>query len=164
MQGMNPDQPIIFLVEDAFWAALAALGFALLFNVPRRLLIACIVCGALGHAVRQMLVTQAGIALEIASFMGALVIGILGYLMASRLRAPAIIFQVAASIPLIPGAFAYRAMLNLIRLPNAESAAGSVVLGDAAFFLIRTGLILAAIAAGIAFPTLLFQRRTPVHD
>jgi uncharacterized membrane protein YjjB (DUF3815 family) len=161
---MNPEQPVLYLLEDAFWSALAALGFAVLFNVPRRLLVACMLCGAAGHATRQLLVTQADVALEIATFAGAMLIGVLGYLMAYRLRAPAIIFQVSAAIPLIPGAFAYRAMLNLIRLPNAESAAGSVVLGDAAFFLIRTGLILAAIAAGIAIPTLLFQRRTPVRD
>ncbi len=32
----------LYLIEDVFWAGLATLGFAFLFNVPRRLLLACV--------------------------------------------------------------------------------------------------------------------------
>ena len=38
------------LANDAFFAAIPAVGFALLFNVPPRALKYCAALGALGHA------------------------------------------------------------------------------------------------------------------
>lgn len=160
---MVPSPTFGFFLEDIFWAGLATLGFAVLFNVPRRLLPACILCGAAGHVVRQLLVVMFGASLEVATFAGAIVVGLLGEVFARRWHAPAIIFQVAAAIPLVPGAFAYRGMLALIRLPGAETESVSPF-AEAGIFFIRTGLILAAIGGGIAIPNLLRQRRKPTRD
>lgn len=160
---MIPSPTVGFFLEDIFWAGLATLGFAVLFNVPRRLLPACVLCGAGGHVVRQVLVVNFGVSLEVATFGGAIVVGALGELIARWQQAPAIIFQVAAAIPLVPGAFAYRGMLALIRLPEIDPESFNVF-AEAGLFFIRTGLILAAIGAGIAVPTLLFRRRKPTRD
>jgi uncharacterized membrane protein YjjB (DUF3815 family) len=154
----------LYLIEDVFWAGLATLGFAFLFNVPRRLLLACVLCGAAGHVLRQVAVVGFGLPIETATLLGAMAVGFLGYLLAYRLHAPAIIFQVASSIPLVPGAFAYQTMLALIRVPAGASADLAAPLETAALFFIRTALILAAIGAGIAAPTLLFRRRAPITD
>ena len=47
------------ILVDAFWSALAAIGFAMLFNVPRRTVIACALTGAAGHAIRALLIVIA---------------------------------------------------------------------------------------------------------
>jgi uncharacterized membrane protein YjjB (DUF3815 family) len=149
------------LIQDAFWSGLAALGFAMLFNVPRRLLPACVIFGALGHAVRT-LVMSLGMAIEPATLLAAVVVGMGGTRLASKLSVPAPIFTVTGTIPMVPGVFAYRAMIGVLSVVSVDAAGGGTLLVEASTYAIKTALILAAIAVGIAFPTLLFQRPKPV--
>jgi uncharacterized membrane protein YjjB (DUF3815 family) len=143
------------LAHDAFWSGVASLGFAILFNVPVRTLLACALCGASGHAVRTLLM-QFGVGIELATLAGATLIGLLGELFARRWHAPASVFTVPGVIPLIPGTFAYSTMIGLIEL---TTGAGEAVLLETAVNAIKTMLILASLASGIAAASLVFQRR-----
>jgi uncharacterized membrane protein YjjB (DUF3815 family) len=143
------------LLHDALWSGVASLGFAILFNVPVRTLLACALCGAVGHAMRTMLM-QLGVGIELATLAGATLIGVLGQLFARRWSAPAPVFTVPGVIPLVPGTFAYGAMIGLVEL---ASGAGEAVLLETAVNAIKTLLILAALASGIAAASLLFHRR-----
>jgi uncharacterized membrane protein YjjB (DUF3815 family) len=149
------------LLQDAFWSAVAALGFALLFNVPVRTLPACALGGAAGHVLRAALV-QAGLSVEAGTLAGATLVGFLGVFFARRWYAPTSVFTVSSAIPLVPGVFAFQAMLGILRVTTADPATGLPVLLDASTNAIRTALILAAIAIGITTPSLLFNRRRPV--
>jgi uncharacterized membrane protein YjjB (DUF3815 family) len=149
------------LLQDAFWSAVAATGFAMLFNVPVRTLPACALAGAVGHALRSALIGL-GVTLEAATLVAATLIGVLGVFFARRWHAPSSIFTVSGAIPLVPGTFAFQTMIGVIRLAvfdPADSAAALVAIGANG---IRTGLILAAIAVGIAAPGLFIQRKRPV--
>lgn len=150
----------MIVLEDALWSALAALGFAMLFNVPRRTLIACAFVGAVGHASRTLLIQSTGLSIEAATFFAAGVVGFLGVYLSKHLRAPSLIFTVTGAIPMVPGLFAYTAMLRFLEL--SLGTADEAVLQEAMVFLIRTLLILGAIALGISLPRLLFLRRRPV--
>ena len=44
------------LAKDAFWSAIPAVGFAMLFNVPPRMLKYCAMGGALAHSLRTLLI------------------------------------------------------------------------------------------------------------
>jgi uncharacterized membrane protein YjjB (DUF3815 family) len=143
------------LARDAFWSGMASLGFAILFNVPVRTLLACALCGASGYATRTLLM-QFGIGIELATLAGATLIGVLGELFARRWHAPAPVFTVPGVIPMIPGTFAYNAMIGLVEL---ASGAGEAVLLETAVDAIKTLLILASLASGIAAASLIFQRR-----
>ncbi len=150
------------LLHDAIWSGVAALGFAILFNVPTRTLFGCMVCGAAGHVVRSVIM-QLGLSMEFATLIGATVVGILGTAFARRWQTPAAVFTVSGVIPLVPGVFAFRTMLGLLTLAGAtDPTAGLSALLEVSQNGIKTGLILMAIAAGIAAPTLLFERRKPV--
>jgi uncharacterized membrane protein YjjB (DUF3815 family) len=119
------------------------------------------VCGALGHMLRTLLAAQ-GVNLELASLVGATAVGFTGSAFARRWETPAMVFTVSGVIPMVPGVFAFRAMLGIIALISAPDAqAGLVALYETAFNAARTGLILAALAVGIAAPTLLFHRHRP---
>jgi uncharacterized membrane protein YjjB (DUF3815 family) len=158
---MNPVAFTGFLFQDAFWAALAATGFAILFNVPARTLPGCALGGAIGHASRTLLM-QFGMDIELATLLGASVIGLLGVLFARQWRVPMTIFTVSAAVTLVPGSFAYRTMIGIIELSTADPAASAPVLVETIISGIKTALILGAIAAGIAAPRLLFFRSRPV--
>lgn len=148
------------LIGDAFWSAIAALGFALLFNTPTNLLLYCAACGAIGHASRMMLM-HFGMSVEIATLFGATLVGFAAFFMARRAQAPALIFGITGAIPMVPGWFAYRAMIGIISF-STNTPADSQLLLSASNSAIKTGVILAAIAVGIAAPALLFERNKPV--
>lgn len=148
------------VAQDVFWSGLAALGFAILFNVPVRTLAGCAFAGALGHGLRTLLVNL-GMGIEAGTLAAATAVGLVGELFARRWHTPATTFTVSGTIPLVPGVFAFQAMLGLLRIATADSSTSTAVLVDAATNAVKTALILGAIAAGIAAPSLLFQRRRP---
>lgn len=151
---------------DALWAGVAALGFAMLFNVPPRTLLGAVLCAALGRSVRYALIdTGWGLIsiIEVATLFAAMVVGFLGYQMARYWRVPASTFTVVGIIPMVPGTFAFGAMVAVLDVAGgAGSAESGALLTVAALNAIKTGLILTALAVGIVIPALLFQRQKPV--
>ncbi len=114
------------ILLDAFWSALAAIGFAMLFNVPRRTVLACALTGAAGHAFRTLLM-HFGMNIIPATLAGATVIGFVAEYCSRRWHAPANVFTVSGAIPMVPGSYAYRAMLGAILMQSLQS--GMVLLG-----------------------------------
>ncbi len=149
------------LLADAWWSGLTAVGFAMLFNVPRRQLPGAFLAGALGHSARSLSV-ELGAPLEVAALAGAVVVGIVGNLLAWRLASPTFVFTVPGVIPMVPGVFAFRTMMAILRLTTAMPDEGPVLLADAGILAIRTALILAALALGLSVPRLLFRHPRPV--
>lgn len=152
---------LLALLIDAGWSALAALGFALVFNAPRRALLGCAFAGAVGHAVRTALM-MTGLSLEFSTLAGALTVGLIGYVLARRLQIPVLVFTICGAIPLVPGSFAFRAMLAIINVAAATPDTAAPFLTEAAITFAKTGITLAAIAVGIAAPALIFERRKPI--
>ena len=156
-----PDLALKILL-DAFWSGIAAVGFAVLFNVPRSLLVGCLLTGALGHSVRALLMSF-GLSIEWGTLIGATLVGFCAKWLANRTNSPSAIFSIAGGIPMVPGVFAYRTMIAVLSIATAtDPDVSNTLLIEASTNAIKTTLILAAIAIGIAAPTLLFQRPKPV--
>jgi uncharacterized membrane protein YjjB (DUF3815 family) len=145
-------------LQDALWSGVAALGFAVLFNVPPSLLLRCAAIGAFGHAARTLLM-QLGIPLEAATFASAFGVGLIALYFSDRYRVPATIFSIVGAIPMVPGVFAYRAMLGLV---SVATSGDSALVSEALTLVVKTSFILIAIAFGIVLPRLLFRRAKPV--
>ncbi|MDZ4768546.1 MAG: threonine/serine exporter family protein [Chloroflexota bacterium] len=152
---------VTMLAIDGLWSGVAALAFAVLFNVPRRLLAYCAMTAAAGHALRAGLLLT-GIPLTAATLFGAILIGVASEVLARRLKTPAGVFSVPAAIPMIPGVFAFRAMIGVIALTNTPPTADTLVLMETVHNFAVTGLVLATLAAGIALPSLIVHRPRPV--
>ena len=148
------------LLNDGFFAAIPAVGFALLFNVPPRALKFCAALGALGHGTATVL-KLAGITPVFATFFGAALIGTLGVWLAQRYhRVHPKVFTVAAVIPMFPGIPAYKAMLSLVLIEKeGYSPERFAVMVDQ---FVQTGFLLSALVFGLALPGLLFYRQKPV--
>ncbi|MBE2222682.1 MAG: threonine/serine exporter family protein [Anaerolineae bacterium] len=156
---------LFFVLRDSFWSAIAAVGFAILFNVPPYTLPACALAGAVGHGLRAALIALFGMPIEAATLLAATAVGFLGELLARHYHIPRLVFVVPGVIPMVPGVFAYRTMLGIFEmtgLADLSAVEGAEVLLQTAVYAIRTGLILAGLAFGIIAPNLLFRRQRPI--
>ena len=101
-----------------------------------------------------------GFSIELASFLAATGVGMLGIYWSQRLLAHPKVFTVAAIIPMIPGVFAFKAMIALVEINRWGY---SEVLWESFMSNGITSLfVLGALAIGLSMPGLLFYRRKPV--
>lgn len=151
---------ILTLLADGLTAAVPAVGFAMLFHVPRAALPYCALLGAFGHALRLALVKFGGMPLEWGTLIAAAALSYIGILIAGKWRAHPKVYTVAAVIPMIPGTHAFTALLALVEIDRTgytpELLATFIHNGLKAFF------IVSALAVGLALPGLLIYRRRPV--
>jgi uncharacterized membrane protein YjjB (DUF3815 family) len=149
----------ILILSRAFWCGCGAFGFAVLFNVPPRTLFVIWVGGALGGFIKFSLL-QAGAGAVLASFSGALAIGISSIPVAHIRHAPPMIFAIPSVIPMIPGIFAYRFMLGLIKLTGNIGPDYSQVIAETINNGSKTLFIIMSLAMGVSVPMHLMRKES----
>jgi uncharacterized membrane protein YjjB (DUF3815 family) len=148
----------ISFFEKGIWFGFAAFGFGILFNVPARTLFTIWILAALGGLVKTIIV-HLGYNVVLASLGGASLIGILSVYAALNKQAPPLVFAIPAVIPMVPGVFAYKMMLGLIRLAGtAPVDSYEIILTETVNYGLKVLFILMAISVGVAFPTLIGSR------
>ncbi len=149
----------ILILEKAFWCGWGALGFGILFNVPARTLLPIWIGGALGGFLKFTLL-QMTVGVVLASFAGALAVGISSIPIAHFRHAPPMIFAIPSVIPLIPGVFAYRTMLGLMKLTAPIGADYSQVLAETVNNGSKTLFVIMSLAMGVAVPMHLMRQES----
>ena len=150
---------LLLILDDMFFAAIPAVGFALVFNVPPKALKYCALLGALGHVTRTILMHN-DVPIVFATLVGAALIGFIGVHLSHRYLAHPKVFTVAAIIPMIPGVQAYKAMIAIVQIHHYGFSNALFEQMIASF--INTTFILGALVFGLALPGLLFYREKPV--
>ncbi len=97
-----------YILEDCIFAAIAAIGFGSISNVPVRNFSDCALLASAGHGTRTLLTDRLDMSVITASFIGSLVIGLLAVPLSSHRKAPAESISFPALLPMIPGMYAYR--------------------------------------------------------
>lgn len=98
------------LLQTALLSFIGTLGFALLYQVPRHVLLLCATIGMGGYLLRWLLL-QWGIDWVAATFCGALFVGLVGTLPARRLQLPLVLFAITGIICMVPGISAYKVLV-----------------------------------------------------
>jgi uncharacterized membrane protein YjjP (DUF1212 family) len=142
----------IAIPQDALFSALAALGYAFLFNVPARIAWACVLCGVASHTTRTLCL-HLGIDIIAGTLIGALIAGFLAQGFARYFGAPAAAFAFPGVVAMVPGAYAFRAVLGGLQIAHGSAAAP--LPAETLGLTITVALMVAAIAIGIAAPALL---------
>lgn len=151
------------IIFDGMFAAVAALGFAIISNPPRKALAISAFLAAVGHGLRYFLMHSAMISMDIsmASFFAALSIGLLAIPFAKIIHCPAEVFSFPSLLPMIPGMFAYKTILALTKFLHASGQTESLEY-IVQFF--RNGLttvfVLFALVVGAAVPVFIFHRQS----
>ena len=91
----------------------ATIGFGVMFNAPKNVLIYCGLAGGVGWIIYTVVVNTIDQNI-IAAFLGSFVLTIISLLFARRLKTPVIVFIVCGIIPLVPGGLAYQAMRHIV--------------------------------------------------
>lgn len=112
--------PESLYIAQALAAAMAALGFSIMFNVPKRYILAACLGAILTVDTRDILMVAFHMGMASASFFGAAVLSIF-YFTASRFfHAPVFVVTIPAIIPLIPGVLLYRFLFAIIDISHAS--------------------------------------------
>jgi len=150
----------IFIFEKGIWFGLAATGFAVLFNVPTRTLIAICLMGALGGLTKTIMM-HFDFNVIVASFSGATVVGFLSIFFAHDKHAPPPILAIPAVIPMVPGILAYRMMIGLINLAGKlDNTAYLRVLSETTNNGFKVMFILMGLATGVGLPMLITRKES----
>lgn len=142
----------------AFWCGWAALGFGILFNVPVKTLFAIWPAGAIAGLIKYTVLFAAPSSVILASFLSALSVAIFCLPLAHLRREPPMILVIPAVITLIPGVFAYRAMLGLIKLTGNTGADYALILSKTVYNGVTTLFIIMSISIGVAIPMHIMRR------
>ena len=149
--------------EKGIWFGFAALGFAILFNVPPRTLLIIWLLAAVG-GLTKLLMLHFDIGVVMASFGGASVIGILSIPAAHNKHAPPLVFAIPAVIPMVPGVFAYKMILGLIKLAgDPNTSLYPQILSETVNNALKVLFILMSLAVGVAIP-MLITRKNSIKD
>lgn len=141
------------------FGGITSLGFALIFNTPKRALWTVFLLGSVGYLIKYLLFKELDINLILAIFVASSFVGISGMYFAHRTHTPPIIFMIPAVINMIPGLISYEFMMGMIDLisgnegqkPPVEEVIQTFSYG------ISTIFILFALAFGVAFPIIVFK-------
>jgi uncharacterized membrane protein YjjB (DUF3815 family) len=138
-------------ILNAIFAAIPALGFAMVFNVPKQALIYCAFGGAITYTSRIIL-QDLDVPLELATFIASTIIGVISLYWSRKFIIPRPVYTIASIIPLLPGTFAFSAIINLIEM-NAHGVT-PLLINSFIENGLKTIIILGGIGLGLALPSL----------
>lgn len=124
-----------------------AVGYAIIYEVPRDILIYAGITGATGGLVSTFFENFFELHTAVATLIASFIVGFVSQLFARRLKAPVIIFSIPGIIPIVPGGSAYNAMRSFV-IGNSDQGFQ---------LLISTFMSAGAIALGLALNSAFMQ-------
>lgn len=149
---------LLELAEKMALAAIPAVGFAMVFNVPARALKYCGLLGAIGYGARIVLI-EFGLQIEWASFVSAILVGVIGIQWSRWWLAHPKVFTVAAVIPMFPGISAYIAMISVVKI--SQFGYNTELIEVLVTNFLKASFIVGALSIGISLPGLWLYRKKP---
>jgi len=146
---------ILKLFIEALFAACASVGFGMFFNVPKHTLKYCALGGAITYDFRTIFLSL-NCNIELATFLASAVIGIIALYWSIKYKVPRPVYTVASIIPVLPGTFAFSAMINLLDINRFGTSIELIEL-----FVhnsLKAIAILIAITFGLVLPSIYFLR------
>jgi len=156
---VNESSLLISLPEDALYSGLAAFGYLFLFNVPPQIAWACVVCGVVSHTGRTLCL-HLGIDIVSGTLVGAVAVGFLAQWFAHYFRAPAVAFSFPGVVAMVPGAYAFRAVIGWFQIVAAGAIAAPALVTETLALTFSCLLMVAVIAIGMAAPLILTNKAT----
>lgn len=148
------------LIIDAFFAAIAATGFAVISNPPKIAVVVAALLSAVGHSFRYYLLHTGELDIASATLFAAMLIGTMSIGCGKLVKCPSEVFTFPSLLPMIPGMYAYNMFLSLTRFIRSESDYHSQLIED----VFRNGLtavfVMLALVIGVSIPVMVFRKQS----
>ena len=152
----------LLLASKLFWGGLTSIGFAVLFNTPKKALWVVFLLGGIGFTIKYFLNVELEFSQLVSVFCASCFVGISGIYFAHRTHTPPIVFTIPAVINMIPGLLSYKFTTGIIKWimqPSGETQNTNEVIqtfntGVSAIFIVF------ALAFGVAFAVIVFKNHS----
>ncbi len=148
------------LLIDAIFSAIAASGFAVISNPPKKAVLISAILSAIGHSFRYFLIHELRLDIASATLFAATLIGLLSFACGKLIRCPSEVFTFPSLLPMIPGMYAYNMFLSLTKFIRSDSTMHINLIED----IFKNGLtavfIMLALVVGVSLPTLIFHKQS----
>ena len=156
--------------HNSYWsyaaaAAISAMGFSMIFNIPRRLLWVVAIGGIIAVCTRNFVNLGPSnnnigldMGLAIGSLAGSALVSLIAVKAVHWVHAPNHVISIPSVIPMVPGVLMYRALVGLIEMNGVVGE-----LTNAMKFGMASGITIMCIALGVAIPNV-FARRWVAKD
>lgn len=115
---------VLILLEEFFFAAIAATGFSLVTDPPKRAVFLSAIAAGCGRALRVLLMSSPiDMGIIFATFFAAVAVGFVGLFFANKARCAMEVVAFPALLPMIPGMYAYHTIIALVEFSNNVSYA-----------------------------------------
>ena len=102
------------IIANVLCPFIGTVGFAVLYNVPKRYFISCGMTGMAGWLVYLFVAKFTILSSAVASFFGTVVVVLISRMLTVRLKCPVTVFLVSGIFPLVPGAGVYYTAYYLV--------------------------------------------------
>lgn len=150
------------ILQDALFAAIAAIGFAAISRPPARAYVYCAAIAAIGHSIRFVLMSpDCGSPLHIvpATLIASFAVGLLAVIFSPIVRTPPETCFFPALLPMIPGMYAYRtfgaAAMCVLSASQEEFSRCFYLFASNSFTCI---CLLLCMAVGATLPVFMFKK------
>lgn len=141
------------------WSGIVAVAFAVLFNVPKRLLFAIFLVSAISAFIK-MISLNGGINIVFSVLFAASFVGFATIPIARYKRTSPFVLSIPAIIPMIPGYFGYEMLLGIMDIAFKTPTPNDVnILMEIIHNASNMVFILGSISLGVSLPWLLFREK-----
>lgn len=149
-------------IADGLFAAVAGTGFAIISNPPRRALVISAMLACVGHGIRYFLMHQSSLMMNqaAASTIAAFAIGMLAIIFGKRIHCPSECFAFPSLLPMVPGMFAYKAVIALMNIVSGAETDTMTYVSTFFHFGMLTIIIMVGMVVGCVIPIFLFHRES----
>ena len=159
-QVLNVVKLILKIIIEATFAGIAAMGFAIISKPPLNLIIYTTMLAGIGRGFRFFLMDVGDLGISFSTFLASALVGILGVILARKLKCAMEVISFTALLPMVPGLYAYNTIYSLVKYSfsiDFIQKENVIIL----FFDNGVGFItvITALAVGVAIPFLFFYNR-----
>lgn len=147
------------ILYKMFWSGTVAVGFAILFNVHKKLLLSVFIISAMAGMIKFTAIHyETGFIL--AALMAASLAGFTSIPVARYKKTSPFVISIPAMIPMIPGYFGYEMLLGIMQLAlNKPGINEMETLLNITHNALNMSFILGSLSIGVSLPWLLFREK-----
>ena len=110
------------ILSNLFCSFVGTIGFAIMYNVPKKYYIGCGVTGMAGWIVYLLVSGMNYVSAAVGSFFGAFIVVLISRMLSVKMRCPITIFLISGILPLVPGAGIYNTVYYIVTNQLTQAA------------------------------------------